>query len=97
MPIYANILVVDVLQPLLTIVGFSGYSPLHADWWTYRQSNGTDIFVASLITAGIATVVVALGMRVYARVQKWCFYGGMLGLLIILVVFLLLRACKYPS
>ena len=87
-PIYANILVVEVLQPVLTILGYGGYAPLHADWWTYRTTNGSGIFVASLITAGIATVIVALGMRAYARFQKWCFYGGMLGLLIILLVFL---------
>ena len=87
-PIYANILVVEVLQPLLTILGFGGYGVLHADWWTYRTTNGTGIFVASLITAGIATAVVAMGMRLYARVQKLCFYGGMIGLVIMLIIFL---------
>jgi len=87
-PIYAQILCVEVLQPLLTILGYTGTSPLHADWWPYSASNGSGIFVASLITAGIATGVVAMGMRLYARVQKWCFYGGMLGLVIMLAIFL---------
>ncbi|HEY7257448.1 MAG TPA: APC family permease [Gaiellales bacterium] len=87
-PIYAQILAVEVLQPLLTILGYTGTEPLHADWWPYSPTNGTGIFVASLITAGIATAVVAMGMRLYARVQKWCFYGGMLGLLIMLGIFL---------
>jgi basic amino acid/polyamine antiporter, APA family len=87
-PIYAQILAVEVLQPLLTILGYTGTSPLHADWWPYSATNGSGIFVASIITAGIATGVVAMGMRLYARVQKWCFYGGMLGLVLMLAIFL---------
>ena len=87
-PIYAQILSIEVLQPLLTILGFTGTSAFHADWWPYSTTNGTGIFVASLLTAGIATGVVAMGMRTYARVQKWCFYGGMLGLVIMLGIFL---------
>jgi APA family basic amino acid/polyamine antiporter len=87
-PIYAQILCVEVLQPLLTILGFTGTSAFHADWWPYSTTDGNGIFVASLITAGIATAVVAMGMRTYARVQKWCFYGGMLGLVIMLGIFL---------
>jgi APA family basic amino acid/polyamine antiporter len=87
-PIYAQILSVEVLQPLLTILGYTGTSTLHADWWPYSPTNGTGIFVASLITAAIATVVVAMGMQLYARVQKWCFYGGMVGLVLMLAIFL---------
>jgi amino acid transporter len=87
-PIYAQILSVEVLQPVLTILGYTGTSPLHADWWPYSATNGSGIFVASLITAGIATGVVAMGMRLYARVQKWCFYGGMVGLVLMLGIFL---------
>ena len=87
-PIYAQILSIEVLQPLLTILGFTGTSAFHADWWPYSTTNGTGIFVASLLTAGIATGVVAMGMWTYARVQKWCFYGGMLGLVIMLGIFL---------
>src|SRR5207237_996561 len=51
------------------------------------STHGTGIFVASLITAAIAAVVVAIGMRAYAQFQKWCFYGGMVGLGIVLIVF----------
>ena len=87
-PIYAQILAIEVLQPVLTILGFTGTSAFHADWWPYSTTDGNGIFVASLITAGIATAVVAMGMRTYARVQKWCFYGGMLGLVIMLGIFL---------
>jgi len=86
-PIYANILVLEVIQPVMVILGNTGTGVFESDWWVYSATHGTGIFVASLITAGIATVVVAVGMRAYAQFQKWCFYGGMLGLVIILLVF----------
>src|SRR5438477_1860311 len=86
-PIYANILVLEVIQPFMIIIGNTGNGVLESDWWLYSSTHGTGIFVASLLTAGIAAVVVSIGMRAYARFQKWCFYGGMLGLLLILVVF----------
>ncbi|MGZ4482572.1 MAG: amino acid permease, partial [Gaiellales bacterium] len=87
-PIYANILVVEVIQPIMVILGNTGTGVFQSDWWLYSANHGTGIFVASLLTAAIATLVVAIGMRAYARFQKWCFYGGMLGLGIILLVFL---------
>ncbi|MDX6552589.1 MAG: basic amino acid/polyamine antiporter, family [Gaiellales bacterium] len=89
-PIYANILVLEVIQPIMVITGNTGTGIGQSDWWTYLppgNTHGTGIFVASLITAGFATVVVAVGMRAYAQFQKICFYGGMLGLVIILLVF----------
>ena len=36
-----------------------------------------------MITAVLAAVFISIGMRGYARLQKICFYGGMVGLLII--------------
>jgi basic amino acid/polyamine antiporter, APA family len=86
-PIYANILVLEVIQPIMVILGNTGTGVFEADWWVYTPTHGAGIFVASLITAAIATVVVAVGMRTYAQFQKICFYGGMLGLAIILLVF----------
>src|ERR687884_387797 len=44
--------------------------------------------VASVVVAGFAALVIAAGMKVYARVQKFCFFGGMLGLLSMFVVLL---------
>ena len=87
-PIYANILVLEVIQPFMVIIGNTGNGVFESDWWPYTATHGAGIFTASLITAAIATVVVAMGMRTYARFQKWCFYGGMIGLGIILLVFL---------
>ena len=35
--------------------------------------------MVTLITIALAGVLVSIGMAGYARVQKWCFYGGLLG------------------
>ena len=37
-PIYANILAVEVIQPTLTILGYTGTSAFHADWWPYSAT-----------------------------------------------------------
>jgi basic amino acid/polyamine antiporter, APA family len=44
------------------------------------------IFLASLIVAVLASTFISLGMRTYARIQQVCFYGGVLGLLIMLAL-----------
>src|SRR5579884_105931 len=74
-PIYANILVKEFFQPLGAILGWHGF----VTFWGESKGN----FVASVITAFLAAVFISLGMRGYARLQKICFYGGMVGLLII--------------
>src|SRR5919109_4134788 len=71
-PIYANILNVEVFVPLGAIVG--------ADGWVSFWSEPKNLFWASIITAVLASVVISLGMRTYARIQKFCFYGGLVGL-----------------
>jgi amino acid transporter len=69
------------------VLGFTGTDPFHADWWPYSATNGWGIFTTSMITAGIAAVAVAVGMRVYSRFQRWCFYGGVVALAILVVLF----------
>ena len=94
-PIYANILILEVIQPILNVLGYNGSSTFHAAWW--NPLHGTGIFVASLATAAIATIVVSMGMRNYARFQKWCFYGAMIGLIFMLVVFLVNSKADFIS
>src|SRR5919202_4936427 len=74
-PIYANILNIEVLGPMAAIVGWDG-----AVSWLGDKPG---IFVASLATALIASLFIALGIRTYARIQKICFYGGVAGPLIV--------------
>jgi basic amino acid/polyamine antiporter, APA family len=77
-PIYANILNVMVLGPLSAIIGWHG----GVTFWA--SQNGT--FTSSMIVALLASALVALGIRAYARFQKLCFYGGVLGLVVMFVL-----------
>src|ERR671932_1833880 len=79
-PIYANILNIEVLGPLAAIVGWDS-----AVTWL---GGHTGVFVASILTALIASVFIALGIRTYARIQKFCFYGGVAGLAIMAILLL---------
>ena len=79
-PIYANILNVQVLVPLATILNLDGVASFF--------SGNPGLFTASLAVAILASVYISLGMRVYARIQKFCFYGGLVGLAIMLILLL---------
>jgi amino acid transporter len=79
-PIYGNILSVELFQPLWATLGYPG----QAAW--FATHNG--IFVVCLITIALAGILVSIGMAGYARVQKWCFYGGLLGFAILVVLLL---------
>jgi basic amino acid/polyamine antiporter, APA family len=79
-PIYANILNVEVLGPMAAIVGWSGAVDF------LGRDDG--IFAASVVTALLASGFIALGMRTYAKVQKFCFYGGLVGLAIMILLLL---------
>jgi basic amino acid/polyamine antiporter, APA family len=74
-PIYANILAKEFFQPLGAILGWHGF----VSFWGEPRG----IFVSSVVTAFLAAFFISLGMRGYAKLQKICFYAGMLGLLIV--------------
>jgi basic amino acid/polyamine antiporter, APA family len=79
-PIYANILNIEVLVPLATIAGFGGI----ADF--FGTPGG--VFTASMAVAILASILISLGMRTYARIQKFCFYGGVVGLVVMFALLL---------
>ena len=79
-PVYATILNVEVLQPLAAVFKWGGL----LTW--LGTKNG--LFVVCVVTAGLAGFLVALGMEGYAKVQKYCFYLGMAGLAVIMLVML---------
>src|SRR2546427_3116235 len=66
-PIYANILNIQVFGPLSAIVGWDG----GVSFWA--RDDG--VFVSSLIVAALASIPVAPGIRTYARFHKLWFYG----------------------
>ncbi len=79
-PIYANILNIQVFVPLATIAGLDGLASF------FGTPSG--VFTASMVVAILASILISLGMRTYARIQKFCFYGGVLGLVIMLALLL---------
>ena len=77
-PIYANILSIEVLQPIAAVLR----SPAAITW----LASDTGVFVVCVAVTILAGALVALGMKGYARIQKTCFYIGGLGLLIMFVI-----------
>ena len=85
-PIYGFILKIEVVQPLVALMGWTDGSTFFA------SNDGT--FAVSLFTIIIASGAVALGMAGYARVQKWCIW---IGLAILAVMFILMLASSQDA
>jgi APA family basic amino acid/polyamine antiporter len=88
-PIYANILNVQVLVPLATILNLDSVASFFG--------GATGLFTASMVVAVLASIYISLGMRAYARIQKFCFYGGLVGLAIMLVLLLINSNASFVS
>ena len=78
-PLYGDMLRHIVITPILGLLGAT-----ETALWFGQTSLG--LFVTTLITLALVTGIVVLGMKSYARIQKWSFYGGMLGLAIVIVL-----------
>lgn len=81
-PLYGDMFRHIVLVPLLGIFGAKDL----ALWFAGTQMGS---FTAAIITLVIVSVFIMLGMKTYARIQKFSFYGGMLGLLIVIGLLLM--------
>src|SRR5499425_2352988 len=77
-PIYGNILAVQLFEPLWATLKWTW--PAGGAAW-FGTKNG--IFVVTLITIALAGILVSIGMAGYARIQRWCFIGGMIGFLVV--------------
>jgi APA family basic amino acid/polyamine antiporter len=88
-PIYGNVLSAEFFQPLLATLGH----PSAATW--FAGKNG--IFLVSIITIALAGVLVSIGMAGYARIQKWGFYGGLIGFGVILVLLAINNHASFVS
>lgn len=80
-PLYGQMLVYSFFTPILAIVGAKDA----ALWFT---NTSTGLLVGSLAVCLIVFIYIAVGMKWYARVQKFCFFGGMLGLFIVFLLLL---------
>jgi len=80
-PLYGDMFRHIVLVPILGVLGAKDIA-----LWFAGTQNGA--FTASMLTLIIVSIFITLGMKTYARIQKFSFYGGMLGLLIVVVLLL---------
>src|SRR5215203_4942866 len=88
-PIYADLLNKEVFVPLAALLNLDGAVTFF--------SGATGLFTASMIVAIVASLYVSLGMRAYARIQKFCFYGGLRGLAIMFVLLLFSSRSDFVS
>lgn len=88
-PIYANILNVEIFVPVAAIIGWDGAVTF------FSEAKG--LFWASVITALLASLFISLGLRTYARIQKFCFYGGLVGLAFMFVLLLINSKADFIS
>jgi amino acid transporter len=71
----------EFYTPLLAIAGFKDA----ALWFT---ADPTGQFVGMLSVCAIVFAYIAIGMKAYARVQKICFFGGLVGLALVALLLL---------
>jgi APA family basic amino acid/polyamine antiporter len=74
-PIYANILNAQFFLPLAYTLGWSNVATF------FTSASG--LFISCLIVLAFVSVVVTLGMETYARIQKICFWIGLVGLAVV--------------
>src|SRR5215468_361362 len=77
-PIYGNILAVQLFEPLWATLKWTW--PNGGAAW-FGTNNG--IFVVTLITIALAGLLVSIGMAGYAKIQRWCIVGGLIGFLVV--------------
>jgi amino acid transporter len=75
-PLYADMLRQLFFTPLLGILGAA-----NAALWFSDTAIG--LFVSAVLVCVIVTVYIAIGMKWYSRIQKWCFWIGIVALVIV--------------
>jgi basic amino acid/polyamine antiporter, APA family len=88
-PVYANILNVELLQPIAALLKWGSV----LTW----LSSDNGIFIICLATAVLAGLLVALGMEGYAKIQRVCFYLGGAALLVMFVIMLFTSQASFAS
>jgi basic amino acid/polyamine antiporter, APA family len=91
-PIYGNILSVQLFEPLWATLKWT-WPGGGAAWF----GTSTGIFIVTLITVALAGVLVSVGMAGYAKIQRWCFIGGMVGFAVVVVLLLVSSHSSFVS
>ncbi len=88
-PIYADMGVQTTVKPIFRILGFNS----GADW----LAKPTGIFVASLVVIAIASILVAIGMKSYAKFQVWAMWIGIAGVVVCGVLLLFTSGSSFKQ
>jgi amino acid transporter len=88
-PIYADMGVQTTVKPIFRILGLNGA----ADW----LGTATGIFVASLVVIAIASTLVAVGMKTYAKFQKWAMWIGLAGVVVCGILLLVTSGSSFKE
>ena len=91
-PIYGNILSVQLFEPLWATLKWTWPGGGYAWFGTH---NG--IFIVTLITIALAGLLVSIGMAGYAKVQRWCFIGGLIGFAVVVILLLFNSHANFVS
>ncbi len=91
-PIYGNILSVQLFEPLWATLKWTWPGGGYAWFGTH---NG--IFIVTLITIALAGLLVSIGMAGYAKVQRWCFIGGLIGFAVVVILLLFNSHASFVS
>src|SRR4051794_22710245 len=75
-PLYADMLRHIFFVPLLAVLGAKDA----ALWFAWQPAAW---FLVCVLTLAYVTVVIAMGMKAYSRVQRFCFWTGNAGLLVV--------------
>ena len=91
-PIYGNILSVQLFEPLWATLKWTWPGGGYAWFGTH---NG--IFIVTLITIALAGFLVSIGMAGYAKFQRWCFIGGLIGFAVVVILLLFNSHASFVS
>jgi basic amino acid/polyamine antiporter, APA family len=80
-PLYSDMLRQIVFTPLLGLIGLK-------DAALWFGSTPMGLFVAAIFLCALVTIYISAGMNWYARIQRWCFWIGVVGLLVVMVILL---------
>ena len=80
-PLYSDMLRQLFFTPLLGIVGAKD-----AALWFAQTPEG--LFTSAVVVCAVVTVYIAVGMKWYSRIQKYCFWIGMAALAVVFAILL---------
>jgi amino acid transporter len=88
-PIYGNMLCWLLFSPLAALMG----NVELADWWSSPMGQ----FVSTIIVIIWVSIMVGLGMKWYARLQKWLFYAAIIGTILFVIPLLNVSPTTFSS